>query len=184
VEEEEDIDPVDMRLADVPLLQRAAWPSPETLRLDASQLRAVQTALTKRIAIIQGPPGTGKTYIGLKVVQILLENSHVWNAAAAAPDENAPILVVCYTNHALDQFLEGLSGFVRSGIVRVGGRSRSQKLEQFLLKELRKRSRDSRSVPRRIFLNRVEARGDMELQQVDIFSTGCVYTRGVSRNMT
>jgi len=56
---------------------------------------------------------------GTTVIQVLLENSHVWNAAD--PAENSPILVVCYTNHALDQFLEGLSAFVRRGIVRVGG---------------------------------------------------------------
>jgi len=115
---------------------------------------------------LQGPPGTGKTYIGLKVVQVLLENSHVWNAAD--PAENSPILVVCYTNHALDQFLEGLTGFLRRGIVRVGGRSKCKNLEQFLLRELRKRSRESRTVPRGIFLNRREARSDMELQQVEI----------------
>ena len=98
------------------------------------------------------------------MIQVLLENSHVWNAAD--PAENSPILVVCYTNHALDQFLEGLSAFVRRGIVRVGGRSRCAKLAPFLLRELRRRGRDARTVPRGIFLNRVEARGDMELQQV------------------
>ena len=165
-DEEDDIDPDDIPVAAVQILQRRTWPSAETLHLDESQLRAVQTALTKRIAIIQGPPGTGKTYIGLKVVQVLLENSHVWNTAA--PGENSPILVVCYTNHALDQFLEGLCAFVRSGMVRVGGRSKSVKLGQFLLKELRQRSREARTVPRPIFLNRVEARSDMELQQVEI----------------
>ena len=170
-DEEEDlevnlIDPDDMPVAAVPILRRGRWPSAKTLRLDESQLRAVQTALTKRIAIIQGPPGTGKTYIGLKVVQVLLENSHIWNTAS--PYENSPILVVCYTNHALDQFLESLCEFVRRGMVRVGGRSKSKKLEQFLLKELLKRSRELRTVPQRIFLNGVEARRDMELQQVEI----------------
>ena len=165
-DDQEDIDPDDLPVATVPVLQRGAWPSAETLHLDESQLRAVQTALTKRIAIIQGPPGTGKTYIGLKVVQVLLENSHVWNAAA--PDENSPILVVCYTNHALDQFLEGLCKFVRRGMVRVGGRSKSTKLGPYLLKELRKNSRESRTVPRQIFRNRIEARSDMELEQVEI----------------
>ena len=64
------LDAVDMQLAAVPVLQRGSWPSAGTLHLDESQLRAVQTALTKRIAIVQGPPGTGKTYIGLKVVQV------------------------------------------------------------------------------------------------------------------
>ena len=67
---EEDVDAGDMRLAAVPVLQRARWPSADTLHLDESQLRAVQTALTRRLAIIQGPPGTGKTHIGLKVVQV------------------------------------------------------------------------------------------------------------------
>ena len=67
---EEDVDAGDMRLAAVPVLQRASWPSADTLHLDESQLRAVQTALTRRLAIIQGPPGTGKTHIGLKVVQV------------------------------------------------------------------------------------------------------------------
>lgn len=163
---EDHTDPDDMPVAAVPVLQRGRWPSAETLHVDESQLRAIQTALSKRIAIIQGPPGTGKTYIGLKVVQVLLQNSHVLNTAVT--DENSPILVVCYTNHALDQFLEGLCKFVRMGMVRVGGRSKSKRLEQFLLRELRKRSRELRTVPRGIFLNRVEARSEMELQQVEI----------------
>lgn len=52
-DDEEVIDGADLPLAAVPVLQRARWPSPETLHLDESQLRAVQTALTKRIAIVQ-----------------------------------------------------------------------------------------------------------------------------------
>lgn len=42
----------------------------------------------------------GKTYVGLKIAKALLKNHRVWSA-------NSPMLVVCYTNHALDQFLEG-----------------------------------------------------------------------------
>jgi hypothetical protein len=155
-----------IRLSGVEILRPAQWPSPQTLHLDESQLRAIQMALTKRVAIIQGPPGTGKTYIGLKIVQVLLENAHIWNGNT--PEDHSPILVVCYTNHALDQFLEGLCPFVKNGIVRVGGRSKSQRLEQFLLRELRKKTRESRDVPRRIFLNRQDARLEMELQQVEI----------------
>lgn len=45
----------------------------------------------------------GKTYVGLKIVQALLRNESVWQISA----QKFPILVVCYTNHALDQFLEG-----------------------------------------------------------------------------
>lgn len=43
----------------------------------------------------------GKTYVGLKIAQALLSNQDLWK------EDKAPMLVVCYTNHALDQFLEG-----------------------------------------------------------------------------
>lgn len=33
----------------------------EELGLDDSQMKALQLALTKELAIIQGPPGTGET---------------------------------------------------------------------------------------------------------------------------
>lgn len=46
-----------------------------------------------------------------------------------------PLLVVCLTNHALDSFLEDLldSGATTS-LVRVGGRSKSPRLEQYNLR--------------------------------------------------
>ena len=52
--------------------------------------------ITRRLALVQGPPGTGKTYVGLKAVKVLLDNLP------------GPIIIACQTNHALDQFLEGL----------------------------------------------------------------------------
>ena len=93
-------------------------PSHVDLRLDPSQCEALYAALTRKVAVIQGPPGTGKTFLGLKVVQVLLQNCQYWrNPAQQAAKElritkptkskPAPILVICYTNHALDQFLEG-----------------------------------------------------------------------------
>ena len=88
--------------------------------LNQSQLKAIQAALTKEFVVIQGPPGTGKTYVGLKIVQALLKNQKYWRGcdqqtpARVLLDEpvekrtvGSPMLVVCYTNHALDQFLEG-----------------------------------------------------------------------------
>ncbi|KAF7649472.1 hypothetical protein LDENG_00140980 [Lucifuga dentata] len=113
-------------------LQPDAWPSMEKLGLDESQMRAFQLALTKELAIIQGPPGTGKTYVGLKIAQALLNNQDLWRPRI----RTSPMLVVCYTNHALDQFLEGICKFLRRGIVRVGGRSNSEVLKQFNLREL------------------------------------------------
>ena len=100
-----------------------------------SQLEAVRTALSKELAIIQGPPGTGKTYVGLKVAKVLLENREVWTDPEVG---SRPILVVCYTNHALDQFLEGILDFCQTGIVRVGTRCKNPRLETFNLKNIRK----------------------------------------------
>ncbi|NXA07938.1 ZNFX1 protein, partial [Sapayoa aenigma] len=121
-------------LRSVHILDPKQWLSMEALQLDESQMQALNLALTKELAIIQGPPGTGKTYVGLKIVQALLANEHVWQSTA----QNCPILIVCYTNHALDQFLEGIYSFQKEGIVRVGGRSSSKVLQKFTLKELRK----------------------------------------------
>ncbi|KAK3752829.1 hypothetical protein QZH41_016356, partial [Actinostola sp. cb2023] len=113
----------------VPLLKPEEWPDVENLPLNDSQFRALKTALTKEFSIIQGPPGTGKTYVGLKIVRCLIDNSHVWN-----PNMESPILMVCFTNHALDQFLEGILDFLKDGIIRVGSRCKSEKLERFNLK--------------------------------------------------
>jgi len=85
------------------ILDKTQWPCAEEIELDQSQLKAIQMGLTQEIAVIQGPPGTGKTYIGLKIVEALLNNRQVWD-----PQKASPILVMCYTNHALDQFLEGI----------------------------------------------------------------------------
>ncbi|XP_017264129.2 NFX1-type zinc finger-containing protein 1 isoform X2 [Kryptolebias marmoratus] len=139
-------------------LEPEAWPKMEELGMDESQLRAFQLALTKELAIIQGPPGTGKTYVGLKIAQALLTNQKLWNDLLNVHflgdlghlnDEGgkAPMLVVCYTNHALDQFLEGIHKFLKKGIVRVGGRSNSEVLKQFNLRELSHSPDFRRSLP-------------------------------------
>ncbi|XP_074497910.1 NFX1-type zinc finger-containing protein 1 isoform X1 [Sebastes fasciatus] len=121
-------------------LRAQDWPGMETLGLDESQMKAFKLAITKELTIIQGPPGTGKTYCGLKIAQALLTNQNLWRGGG----DKSPMLVVCYTNHALDQFLEGIHTFLPDGIVRVGGRSNSEILKRFNLRELT-RSRDFRS---------------------------------------
>lgn len=97
------------------------WPADIITSMDDSQMQALKQALTKELAVIQGPPGTGKTFVGLKVMQALLENRNM--------RPRAPILVVCYTNHALDQFLEGVLRF-EDNIVRIGSRSKSESLKE------------------------------------------------------
>jgi len=83
-----------------------------------------------------GPPGTGKTYVGLRIMHtflenlfdkmpsrrlLMLQNDFMENIEMSDEEENilpkqleTPILVVCYTNHALDQFLEGILKFHHS----------------------------------------------------------------------
>jgi hypothetical protein len=104
------------------------WPSELTSRLDSSQLKALKHGLRNKVAIIQGPPGTGKTYVGSILTKILLEKSV------------NPILIVCYTNHALDQFLKHISNF-ENKIVRIGGRCKEEDLQQYTLNEIKKKNR-------------------------------------------
>ncbi|KAJ8731576.1 hypothetical protein PYW07_004740 [Mythimna separata] len=109
-----------------PVLDTKQWPDP-VFGLDTSQLEAFKFALTREFAVIQGPPGTGKTYIGIKIAATILRNLSL---------EGTPMLVICYTNHALDQFLEGILGITNS-IVRLGSQSKSPLLEYYTLHNLR-----------------------------------------------
>ncbi|XP_067871920.1 NFX1-type zinc finger-containing protein 1-like [Heterodontus francisci] len=104
---------------------------------DRSQLKALQKALTREFALIQGPPGTGKTFLGLKIVELLLHNQSLWQKNDGTMN-HSPILIVCNTNHALDQFLEGILEFRCTGIVRIGGFCRNKKLQMFSLEAIRK----------------------------------------------
>ena len=92
-----------------------SWPDRESLGLNESQMRAFKMALTKKFAVIQGPPGTGKTYVGWKIARVLLQTASLWEDE----EERTPILMVSYTNHALDQFLEGLLPVTKSEICQV-----------------------------------------------------------------
>jgi hypothetical protein len=89
-------------------------------QLDRGQCRALVAALTREFAFIQGPPGTGKSYLGLQIMRILLD--------IKKKKDLGPILIVCYTNHALDQFLEHLLDIGVKKLIRVGGMSKSKKL--------------------------------------------------------
>ncbi|XP_041359513.1 NFX1-type zinc finger-containing protein 1-like [Gigantopelta aegis] len=151
--------------AAVELNNPSKWPSADTFHLDDSQWRALQNALTKEFALIQGPPGTGKTYLGLKIMKALLHNQNIWNTG-----ENLPILVVCYTNHALDQFLEGIMKFFKGMLIRVGSRSKSDSsiLQECNLRTARQRARDTRSVPLEVHANKVEIMKTMTALKGDI----------------
>ncbi|CAM9306840.1 unnamed protein product [Pylaiella littoralis] len=89
-------------LRSVSMLDKARFPIADLLEhttLDQAQLEALLAALSQEVALIQGPPGTGKTFVGAKAVRLLLTNRDLlghWRG---------PIMCVCLTNHALDQFL-------------------------------------------------------------------------------
>ncbi|OAL52703.1 hypothetical protein IQ07DRAFT_535610 [Pyrenochaeta sp. DS3sAY3a] len=96
--------------------------------LDRGQCVALIAALTREFAMIQGPPGTGKSYLGVKLMKVLLE---IKREAGLGP-----VIVVCFTNHALDQFLEHLIITGISRIIRVGGQSKSELLENHNLRTI------------------------------------------------
>jgi hypothetical protein len=100
-------------------------------RLDETQSVALVSALSSDFSLIQGslieiklqgPPGTGKSYIGVALVEVLL--------ASNAP---GPILVIAYTNHALDNFLVDLIDKGIKNLVRIGSRSKKDELEGYNL---------------------------------------------------
>lgn len=100
-----------------------------TFELDAHQEKAYHAGLNQDFCVIQGPPGTGKTFLGLIIVKSILDEC-IRNA------KQLPILVICLTNHALDQFLERIIEFTNR-VVRVGGQSRNENLDCHNLRALK-----------------------------------------------
>lgn len=110
------------------MLIESCWPSPQQLKLNQSQHQAFKAALTNEFVVVQGPPGTGKTFLALKIAEVLLTN---------AVSNGTPLLVVCYTNHALDQFLEGILKFTNK-LIRIGSQSQNEALEKYNIDVVRK----------------------------------------------
>ncbi|EYE96762.1 P-loop containing nucleoside triphosphate hydrolase protein [Aspergillus ruber CBS 135680] len=109
--------------------------------LDNAQAVAVVNSLQRCIGLIQGPPGTGKSYTGVALIKVLIQALLASKRGPAnrrkAGEDLGPIICVCYTNHALDQLLEDLlEKRITTQIVRIGSRSKSEKLEQFNLRNI------------------------------------------------
>ncbi|KAG1746045.1 P-loop containing nucleoside triphosphate hydrolase protein [Suillus paluster] len=96
-------------------LQRLLGTS-SSIVLDKSQAASLLAGLTQRLSLIQGPPGTGKSFIGALLAKAIHDHTE------------QKILVVCYTNHALDQFLEDLMkiGIPETNMIRLGSRANAQ----------------------------------------------------------
>lgn len=120
---------------EIDLLNESTWPSPDQMELNASQHRAFKTAITNEFAVIQGPPGTGKTFLALKITEVLLKND---------VSKGTPIVVLCYTNHALDQFLEGILKHT-DNLIRIGSQSQNEALEEYNIDVVRRNKRELRS---------------------------------------
>ncbi|EGD73577.1 hypothetical protein PTSG_05285 [Salpingoeca rosetta] len=93
----------------------------EELTLNPSQREALMHGMSNRVALIQGPPGTGKTFIGVALAKLLVRTCR------------QRILLCCYTNHALDQFLMELIEHVTKNVVRIGGHCKEEALEPYRL---------------------------------------------------
>ncbi|KAL9574008.1 hypothetical protein ACKAV7_001784 [Fusarium commune] len=124
---------------------------PETLSLNSSldltQSAALLNTLTRELSLIQGPPGTGKSYTGEKIIKVLMKSRKRANLG--------PILCVCYTNHALDQLLEHLLDDGTKSIIRIGSRSKSERLQNLNL----------RSITKGMLLTKSEKRGLWEAER-------------------
>ncbi|XP_059049259.1 NFX1-type zinc finger-containing protein 1-like [Achroia grisella] len=151
-----------------PVLDLEHWPTSDTLGLDNSQWEAYKFALTREFAVIQGPPGTGKTFIGVKIASTLLKNLSLLGT---------PMLIICYTNHALDQFLEGILDITKN-IIRLGSQSKSKILEPYTLHNMRMQMkskysymyRNKRSELEKIFKEMTDLQSEIEKCEKEILT--------------
>lgn len=91
----------------------------------------------------------GKTYLGIQIARLLVHNlkkcarlgkAHPTHQfAPMRSHEHRPILCLCYTNHALDQFLMGLIESGIKSVVRVGGKIRRDELKEYDIKNIRRK---------------------------------------------
>ncbi|CAJ2510869.1 Uu.00g064940.m01.CDS01 [Anthostomella pinea] len=109
-------------LSSKPVPEQGVGSKDSTVRMDQSQVDSFVNALTNPVSIIQGPPGTGKTVLGSQTVKCMQRFSAL------------RILVISYTNHALDQFLEDLLdvGIPAEHMVRLGSKSTARTVSMLL----------------------------------------------------
>ncbi|CAE6460674.1 unnamed protein product [Rhizoctonia solani] len=108
--------------------ERAKGELSKSSRLDPSQADAVVDSLTREVCLIQGPPGTGKSYTGLEIIRVLIKN------------KVSPILLVAFTNHALDHMLKGvLDAKITNNIIRLGSKhAADERIMEFSLENAEK----------------------------------------------
>ncbi|KAI1423512.1 hypothetical protein F5Y12DRAFT_798354 [Xylaria sp. FL1777] len=127
--------------------------------LDETQSLALINSLSRGLSLIQGPPGTGKSYTGEKIIKVLLANKE--------KGKLGPILCVCYTNHALDQLLEHLLDDGVKQIIRIGSRSKSDRLEGVNLRSVAKSADRTKSEKSSLW----ETRKSLDLHEFSVSSS-------------
>ena len=125
--------------------------------LDTSQLSALKQALVHRVATIQGPPGTGKTFIGIKLVKLLL---------SLDKSPSGPILLLTYKNHALNEFLLGLLNEKITNIIRVGGRAQEESLESYNMNHVKRQKNNRMTKP--IFEKWIQLKNEIEFTKSNL----------------
>ncbi|KAF8263570.1 hypothetical protein EI94DRAFT_1772886 [Lactarius quietus] len=97
--------------------------------LDPSQVDAVIGTLTREVSLIQGPPGTGKSFTGKEILRVLFAS------------KIKPIVLIAFTNHALDHMLTSvLDAKITNNVVRLGSRTSDARIEEYSLFKLEQRS--------------------------------------------
>ncbi|KAG9089663.1 hypothetical protein FRC06_001443 [Ceratobasidium sp. 370] len=119
--------------------------------LDESQAGAVVDALTREISLIQGPPGTGKSYTGVEIIKLLVRNAVT------------PIVLMAFTNHALDHMLLSVLDKVTTSIARLGSRSSDERLSQFSLHNMTRESTEHKVAIGRKWKAMKEAEDEMKV---------------------
>ena len=102
--------------------------------LDEGQSTAIVENLSRGLAFTQGPPGTGKTFLVVAECEAILKSKE-------GKEDCKPIVVVCQTNHALDDFIVDLHKRSVSKIVRLGQNYRDPFIRQFEIGSIRSKNR-------------------------------------------
>ncbi|KAI9453340.1 hypothetical protein F5148DRAFT_1289158 [Russula earlei] len=95
--------------------------------LDPSQVDALIDALTREVSLIQGPPGTGKKSFttGKEILRVLFSS------------KVRPIVLIAFTNHALDHMLTSILDTKNTtNVVRLGSRTTDERIAKYTLHEL------------------------------------------------
>ncbi|KAL4078405.1 hypothetical protein V8B97DRAFT_1937181 [Scleroderma yunnanense] len=118
--EDAGVDDLRVDVSDARSVEQARIALRDGSRLDPSQADSIIDVLTREIALMQGPPGTGKSYTGVELLRVLIANNV------------KPILMIAFTNHALDHMLSSvLDAGITTNIVRLGSRSSDERISQY-----------------------------------------------------